>query len=370
MGVAEKKKPKITLYEHVNFKGRSKTFTEANDNLIDEGFNDYSSSVIVEGGVWVLYQHCNYTGNVCVVMEGDRTNLLDCRGDKGTKIHDFNDVVSSLKPLNYDFTEEPKCTVYVHGFEGRSLQFTDDILDLGWYKMSNQISSIRVHSGAWVGYDMVNFHGTHSLYLKGDHIMSSTEGGFRNDQLCSLRALQITDTVPLIVDKIEFHAGGHRTLKPTTVFSWTQKNNSEIKQKLSIIKEKIITTENTYQFRWDTGAKISFDMTTEISADLEAALGVPLSVSVSMAMGMEAHLNIGETLKRKISKTEKWNVQYPTVIPPKSEITLTSYLTKGKMDVPFTAHFHKGEKRWTETGTYFGTQYFGFVTDIQQKNLS
>ncbi|CAG2188882.1 unnamed protein product [Mytilus edulis] len=102
MGVDEKKKPKITLYEHVNFKGRSKTFTEANDNLIDEGFNDYSSSVIVEGGVWVLYQHCNYTGNVCVVIEGDRTNLLNCRGDKGTKIHDFNDVVSSLKPLDYD----------------------------------------------------------------------------------------------------------------------------------------------------------------------------------------------------------------------------------------------------------------------------
>lgn len=34
-------------------------------------------------------------------MEGDRTNLLNCRGDKGTKIHDFNDVVSSLKPLDY-----------------------------------------------------------------------------------------------------------------------------------------------------------------------------------------------------------------------------------------------------------------------------
>lgn len=60
-------------------------------------------------------------------------------------------------------------------------------------------------------------------------------------------------------------------------------------------------------------------MTTEISADLEAALGVPLSVSVSMAIGMEAHLNIGKTLDRKISKTEKWNVQYPTEIPPKSE---------------------------------------------------
>lgn len=66
-----------------------------------------------------------------------------------------------------------------------------------------------------------------------------------------------TDTIPLIVDKIEFHAGGNRTLKPTTVLSWTQKNNSDIKQKLSISKEKIITTENTYQFRWDTGAKIS-----------------------------------------------------------------------------------------------------------------
>lgn len=43
----------------------------------------------------------------------------------------------------------------------------------------------------WVGYDSPNFRGAHSLYLPGDHLMSSTVGGFRNDRLCSLRALQI-----------------------------------------------------------------------------------------------------------------------------------------------------------------------------------
>lgn len=51
---------------------------------------------------WVLYQHHNYKGNICVVMEGDRTNLV--RGtptDKDTKVHEFNDSLSSLKPLDF-----------------------------------------------------------------------------------------------------------------------------------------------------------------------------------------------------------------------------------------------------------------------------
>lgn len=47
-----------------------------------------------------------------------------------------------------DCTEEPKCTVYEHDFSGRALQFTEDILDLRWYKMNDKASSIRVHSGA------------------------------------------------------------------------------------------------------------------------------------------------------------------------------------------------------------------------------
>ncbi|CAC5425283.1 CRYB [Mytilus coruscus] len=372
MAEITKNKPKITLYEHVNFKGRSVTFTEANDNLIDAGFNDYSSSVIVEGGVWVLYQHCNYTGDVCVVMEGDRTNLLSCNGDKDTKIHDFNEVVSSLKPWNFDFSEEPKCTVYVADFKGRSLQFTEDIRDLGWYKMSNQISSIRVHSGAWVGYDMANFRGRHSLYLPGDHLMSSTAGGFRNDKLCSLRALQIKETHPVIVDEIEFHINrGEHHPKLRNVFSWTQKNDTSVPQNLSISKEKTITTENYYELKLDAGASVSFDISGEVSAELNESYNSIGTAKASRKynLGMKAHVGVAQIRNRKTIKTEKWNVVYPTEIPSKSKITLTSSLTRSKVNVPYTVTFHQGKKKWTETGTYYGVDHHGFVTEFKEEPL-
>ncbi|CAC5425282.1 CRYB [Mytilus coruscus] len=366
MAEITKQKRKITLYEHVNFKGRSKTFTEGHENLIDAGFNDYTSSVIVESGVWILYQHCNYTGNICVVMEGDRTNLLSCKGDKDTKIHDFNDVVSSLKPWDSDFTEEPKCTVYVAGFEGRSLQFTEDILDLAWYKMSNQISSIRVHSGAWVGYDMANFRGRHSLYLPGDHLMSSTAGGFRNDKLCSLRALQIKETFPVILDKMDFHMDRARhDNKPLTIFAWRQKNDTTVPQKLSITG-KTITTENTNKISWNS-AKVSFGMSSEVWIELMELIQVPLKLSRSYSLGV--HTNKGDKTSQNTSKTETWHVVYPTEIPPKSKITLTSHLTQDKADVPFTATFHQGNKRWLKTGIFSGTHYYGLVTEFNEEPI-
>ncbi|CAG2188883.1 unnamed protein product [Mytilus edulis] len=327
----------ITLYEHANFKGRSKTFTEAHPDMEDAGFFDCASSVIVEGGVsyqngspfcinfrWVLYQYRRYRGHICVVIEGDRTNLVAGKRDKDTRFQCFNDTVSSLKPLDFDCTEEPKCTVYEHDFQA-VLYSSEDILDLRWYKMNDKASSIRVHSGAWVGFEGVNFDGKMTLYLPGDHNSRATDGIYRNDTLSSLRALQIKPCFPIIVDGIDYHMDrGSCEEEMVDIFSWTQKNNTDVKQKLSVSKEKTVTTEDSYEFRWEKGTKVSAEVSFETSIPFT-------SMNTSMKLGAESFYNIGSNERKKTGKTETWTVHYPSEIPSKSTLVLLKKSKEGTL---------------------------------------
>ncbi|CAC5425284.1 CRYB [Mytilus coruscus] len=365
MSDGTKKGPKITLYEGANFKGRSMTFTEGHANMEDCGFYDCASSVIVEGGVWVLYQYHNYKGNICVVMEGDRSNLVGgTPTDKDTKVHQFNDSLSSLKPLEYDCTQEPRITIYEGDFTSRSLEFTEDILDFQWYNMNDKVSSIKVHSGVWVGYEAVNFFGRQSLFLPGEHRGRSTEGQFVNDTMSSLRPIQIKPSFPKIVDEIEYHfEKGKKTEAQLTVFSWTQRNNSKIPQKLSATKDSTtVTTEDWHVFDWE-------DKSTLIDKEYSFGVEVPFVFKSSFTLSVQQTLNIGITKDKKNIKTEKWSVVYPSYIPAQSVIKLESILTKGKIDVPFTAYFHQGDTKWTEKGIYRGVQHYNFDTKFNQEPI-
>ncbi|CAC5399730.1 CRYB [Mytilus coruscus] len=353
MANTQKKQPKITLYDKANLEGRSKTFTGADDNLVDSGFYDCASSVKVEAGVWVLYQKVYYKGHVCVVMEGDKINLKNVRPkDKDMIVYDyFDETVSSLKPLEGDFTEEPKITVYAGDFRSRSVEFTKDVLDLKWYNMNDQISYLEVHSGAWIGFEAVNFRSFQTLYLPGKHVLSSTEGKFRNDTLSSLRAIQIVQPVmPVIVDKIEFHLDrtNHKEI-PVTVFSWKQKNNTSSEQKLSITKDKSIRREDTYEFRWNQGTKVSVNVSHKLAVPTPT-IGFTGGPETTVSLGIESWYDIGSTKENRVAKEETWKVHYPTSIAPKTELTLTSTITESNLDVPFTATLHQGDKKWTETG--------------------
>lgn len=45
--------------------------------------------------------------------------------------------------------------------------------------------------------------------------------------------------------------------KPSSVFSWTQVNNTSVQQSLTKTDEVTIEKEDTYEFRWDVGSKVS-----------------------------------------------------------------------------------------------------------------
>ncbi|XP_030044427.1 epidermal differentiation-specific protein-like [Microcaecilia unicolor] len=82
--------PKITIYEHPNYKGKNQTFTEET-NLCYGNFNTMASSHIVEKGAWILYENANRRGQRILARAGERF------ADYG-KIG-FNDKVSYLRPL-------------------------------------------------------------------------------------------------------------------------------------------------------------------------------------------------------------------------------------------------------------------------------
>jgi len=88
---------KIILFEDVNFGGSSLVVTVADPDLVPQGWNDKTSSLIVVDGQWTLYEDTNYGGKSWTVSsvggptaDGTYPDYSDWGGT--------NDSISSLKP--------------------------------------------------------------------------------------------------------------------------------------------------------------------------------------------------------------------------------------------------------------------------------
>ncbi|CAG2195651.1 CRYB [Mytilus edulis] len=190
-----------------------------------------------------------------------------------------------MEPKN--FTEEPECTVYADTFNGRSLTFSDDVENLKWYKFDNKMSSIEVKSGAWVGYQHPNYAGDQSLFLKGQYEASdkpNDEGGFKNDRISSFGKIMLKPAAEgnmklLQIDYDLDRADIIRT--PTSVFSWTQVNNTSVEQTVTKTDEITITREDTYEFRWDRAAKVSTTIKGNVGIPLIGQTEVSISAETS-----------------------------------------------------------------------------------------
>ncbi|NWW26166.1 EDSP protein, partial [Falcunculus frontatus] len=82
--------PQITLYEHVNYQGKSKIVRQAT-NLGAGHHNDIMSSHKVQRGAWLLCEHSDGSGIQYIAREHE--NL------PSYKAIDFNDKLSFLRPL-------------------------------------------------------------------------------------------------------------------------------------------------------------------------------------------------------------------------------------------------------------------------------
>lgn len=90
----------VTLFENVDFSGRSFTTEKPAGNLRDYGFNDRASSVVVQGESWQLCDDAGFGGR-CVVLPPGRYPSLAAMG--------LNDRVSSARAVitGYDADRPP-----------------------------------------------------------------------------------------------------------------------------------------------------------------------------------------------------------------------------------------------------------------------
>ena len=58
----------VTIYEDIDFGGALQTFYYSDSNLVDDGWNDYTSSFIVESGYVQFFEDINYGGEASDVF--------------------------------------------------------------------------------------------------------------------------------------------------------------------------------------------------------------------------------------------------------------------------------------------------------------
>lgn len=78
----------LTLFEHSDFRGGQVTLRRDAPNLVDFGFNDRTSSVVVRSGTWLLCEHRDFGGNCAEFGPGEYRHLRD-----------LNDRISSVREI-------------------------------------------------------------------------------------------------------------------------------------------------------------------------------------------------------------------------------------------------------------------------------
>ena len=76
----------MVVFEHNNYRGAKKEFTQSSEYVGDD-WNDKASSLKAVAGDWKVYQHSIYRGSVRVI----------CQGNELKGLPGFNDQISSVE---------------------------------------------------------------------------------------------------------------------------------------------------------------------------------------------------------------------------------------------------------------------------------
>ncbi|XP_038050835.1 epidermal differentiation-specific protein-like [Patiria miniata] len=340
---------KITIYDDANFGGASRELTESCRDLTKIGFNDRISSIKVVGSAWVGYEHGNYGGRQYILEE---RNFPDPNSWGGS-----NDQLSSLKKLDINIGDETKIVVYADGnFKGNSKPFESEVKDLSYYSFNDVISSVEVKSGTWVLYEHSNYKGRMYVLTKGSYANPSDWGP--NDTISSLRPVKEPFS-PTEVLSMEFDiAAGHLNATPRALVDFTQRNDTSADQKATWGTSHTETSIKTYEWHWQNVLDISANYTFET--------GVPVIFESKLSISAKDTFTIGASGSEKNTKHDEWHFELPTTVKAHTSLRVQCLLQDGNIDVPFHAVMKKGDKQWTETGTYHGTQSYNIHVDYKE----
>jgi hypothetical protein len=127
----------LILYEHVEFRGVSRTFDREVPDLRELSWNDKASSFDIRSGIWELCRDIHFRD--CRTFRSDERDLSRLRG--------WNDVISSLRRVGGD---QPEIEVFEHfDYEGAARAFDHEVDALKSEGWNDRISSLRVVSGRW-----------------------------------------------------------------------------------------------------------------------------------------------------------------------------------------------------------------------------
>ncbi|KAM6110682.1 beta-crystallin A3 [Pterocles gutturalis] len=155
----------ITVYDQENFQGKRMEFTSACPNIMECGF-DNIRSLKVECGAWVGYEHTGFCGQQFILERGEYPRWDAWSGSNAYHI----ERLMSFRPVCSANHKESKITLFEKdNFIGRQWEISDDYPSLqamGW--ANNEVGSMKIHCGAWVGYQYPGYRG-YQYVLESDH---------------------------------------------------------------------------------------------------------------------------------------------------------------------------------------------------------
>jgi hypothetical protein len=137
----------VELYAQPNFKGNHTAVLRDSPDLVQLGFNDRATSVVVEEGNWQLCADHDYQGSCRTLAPGRYDSLGPLAGK-----------VSSLRMVEPDQQFEPsphtdqQANVLLYqeeGMRGRSLAIRGDAVDFAALQFNDLAASLVVKAGTW-----------------------------------------------------------------------------------------------------------------------------------------------------------------------------------------------------------------------------
>ncbi|XP_030631646.1 beta-crystallin B2-like isoform X2 [Chanos chanos] len=170
----------LGIYERENFQGQCHELTGACPNLQELGI-ERVGSIIVHSGPWVGYEQAGCTGEQYVFEKGQYP-----RWDSWTNSRRGESLVA-FRPIKVDSQEHKVVLFEAPGFTGKKIEIIDDdVPSFHAHGYQEKVSSVRVHSGTWVGYQYPGYRGNQYVFEKGEY-KDISELGAKAPQIQSVR---------------------------------------------------------------------------------------------------------------------------------------------------------------------------------------
>ncbi|XP_051729242.1 beta/gamma crystallin domain-containing protein 2 [Ctenopharyngodon idella] len=143
----------VLLYSELDFQGSCRVCHQ-NQSSLPESLSVQSCRVV--GGSWVLYGGEKFTGNMCVLSEGDYPNLTSMGVPPNSSIR-------SVKVVPMTFSVPSISLFGLECFEGREVTIDMQVSNMQEEGYNTHFLSVRVNSGCWVLCEHSNYRGRQFL---------------------------------------------------------------------------------------------------------------------------------------------------------------------------------------------------------------